>query len=176
MIDHMNKHFATIFFSRVGITFLSATVIFFVQCGGQEEVVQPIEYSHYIHFNDVGLDCTDCHIGVEDYINATIPTIEICADCHEEMKGESKAEEGVVEAVSNGDEIPWQRIYVLPDHVFFSHRRHVNSGKISCKLCHGDVGNLHSPPKNQIIPISMDYCMKCHDSKSISNDCITCHV
>lgn len=155
---------------------VSFLAILLIRCNSNEEIVQPIEYNHYVHFNDVGLDCTDCHLGVEDKINATIPTIEICSSCHEDMNGESEAEAQVVEAVSNEDEIPWQRIYVLPDHVFFSHRRHVKSGKISCKVCHGEVENLHSPPRKQIVPITMGRCMKCHDNKSISNDCITCHV
>jgi hypothetical protein len=27
-----------------------------------------------------------------------------------------------------------------------------------------------------LVPIKMKNCMKCHDNKSISNDCIHCHV
>jgi len=151
-------------------------ILFTVQCGGKKDIIQPIAYNHYVHFNDLGLDCTDCHLGVEKKIHATLPSLDICESCHEEMNGESPAEALVVEAVTNNEPIPWNRIYALPDHVFFSHRRHVKSGKIACKVCHGEVENLRTPTSRQIVPISMGRCMKCHDNKSISNDCITCHV
>jgi len=172
----MNKPISAIFSSTTRLALLILLIIFLTRCGGNDEIVQPIEYSHFVHFNELGMDCTDCHLGVEDKINATLPSLEICASCHEDMNGESDAEARVVEAVTNNEPIQWQRIYHLPDHVFFSHRRHVKSGKISCKVCHGEVENLHNPPRKQIVPIAMNRCMKCHDNKSISNDCITCHV
>ncbi|NOZ07360.1 MAG: cytochrome c3 family protein [FCB group bacterium] len=147
-----------------------------MRCGSPKEIVQPIAYNHKVHLTEAGLDCRDCHKGVENSIRATIPSIKVCASCHSKIKGKSTAEAQVVEAVKSGTEIPWQRIYRVPDHVFFSHRRHVTAGKIACKTCHGDVEKLTKPASHQLVPIAMKTCMKCHDNKSISNDCIHCHV
>lgn len=145
-------------------------------CSKQKTIEQPIPYNHEIHVSEAGLDCTDCHTGVETKMNASLPSIEMCESCHSEMLGESISESLVVEAVNNNVEIPWKPIYKLDDHVFFSHRRHVKTGKISCNVCHGEVENLIQPPTHQLVPISMDSCMNCHQDKSISNDCLTCHV
>ncbi|MFQ6677269.1 MAG: cytochrome c3 family protein [Fidelibacterota bacterium] len=142
----------------------------------KKPIKQPIAYNHSIHVNDAGLDCTDCHSGAVNKIRATLPSIKKCKSCHSEMQGESIAETLVVKAVNNKEEIPWQRIYQLKDHVFFSHRRHVTAGNLSCELCHGNVEEMVVPPKQPLIPISMDNCIKCHDSKSISTDCLNCHV
>jgi len=48
----------------------------------QEIIVQPILYSHKKHIEQAELDCVDCHIYVETNERATIPNIEICANCH----------------------------------------------------------------------------------------------
>lgn len=145
-------------------------------CRSQKEVVQPIAYNHKIHYTEAGLDCTDCHTGVENDVHAILPSIDICETCHSEPQGESAEEAKVVEAVNEGREIAWKRIYTVPEHVFFSHRRHVTAGQIPCATCHGAVDQLTAPAPVQLVPIKMKRCMSCHDNKSISNDCIDCHV
>lgn len=167
------KHFILLSKRQITILLLCLLVN---GCNKQKTIEQPIPYNHEIHVSEAGLDCTDCHTGVETKMYASLPSIVMCESCHSEMLGESISESLVVEAVNNNVEIPWRPIYELEDYVFFSHRRHVKSGKISCAVCHGEVEKLSKPPTHQLIPISMDSCMKCHDSKSISNDCLTCHV
>ncbi len=162
--------------STVLLTLISFCALLLLQCGSPKDIIQPIAYNHKVHLTEAGLDCRDCHKGVETSIRATIPSIKVCSSCHSKIKGKSRAEAQVVEAVKSGTEIPWQRIYRVPDHVFFSHRRHVTAGKIACKTCHGDVEKLTKPASHQLVPIAMKTCMKCHDNKSISNDCIHCHV
>jgi len=167
----MNK-----FLLKYSILVLSFLFLFLAGCNSKAEIKQPVAYNHALHIEEVGLDCTDCHTGVETEIKAYLPSIELCEDCHSEMQGESAQEALVVTAVEEGREIGWLPIYSLEDHIFFSHRRHVNSGQIPCSTCHGAVEELEIPPVKPIIPISMEKCMKCHDNKSISNDCLTCHV
>jgi len=166
--------------SRIqGKFFAFASVIlwlFLVSCDIRPKIEQPVSYSHAIHLTQAGMDCVECHVGVETQLRATLPSIARCKTCHSKAKSDNPEEAKVVEAVMSNSEIPWQRIYVLPDHVFFSHRRHVKSGKISCTVCHGDVKTLTEPPPRPIVPIAMPTCMGCHDNKSISNDCLTCHV
>ncbi|NQU34883.1 MAG: cytochrome c3 family protein [Bacteroidetes bacterium] len=145
-------------------------------CNDNQIVEQPVAYNHTVHLTEAGMDCIDCHLGAETKIHATLPSIKQCKSCHSKSKTESSAEKMVVDAVLSGAEIPWNRIYNLPDHVFFSHRRHVKAGQVACSVCHGEVEKLTKPPSKMIVPISMDTCMNCHDNKSISNDCLTCHV
>ncbi len=163
------------FLSKKQITFIFSCLLI-SGCSKQEKIEQPVAYNHEIHVSEAGLDCIDCHTGVEKKMYASLPSIKQCELCHSEMQGESAAEALVVEAVNNNVEIPWKPIYELEDYVFFSHRRHVKSGKISCATCHGEVEKLIIPPSKQLVPISMNGCLKCHDNKSISNDCLTCHV
>lgn len=145
-------------------------------CDFVPEVRQPVAYSHALHLTEAGMDCVECHIGVETQLKATLPSIKRCKSCHTKSKTGSPDEALVVEAVISGTEIPWNRIYELPDHVFFSHRRHVKSGKVSCTVCHGEMEKLTEPATGPLKPFTMDTCMSCHDNKSISNDCLTCHV
>ncbi len=172
-------------FFKANISFLpirflfpvALAILFITGCGKkQKDIVQPISYNHKIHYTEVGLDCTDCHKGVENDIRATLPSLKVCEACHSEPQGDSPEEAKVVEAVNSNTEIQWKRIYRVPEHVFFSHRRHVTAGKIACEECHGKVDELTAPAPRQLVPIKMKNCMKCHDNKSISNDCIHCHV
>jgi hypothetical protein len=70
----------------------------------------------------------------------------------------------------------WKRIYEQPDHVFFSHRRHVVLGKMECTNCHGDIGQSEKPPSTPWVRMTMDWCMDCHAKKKVTNDCLACHV
>ncbi len=142
-----------------------------------QEIVQPIKYSHKIHIEEAELECTDCHIYVEKNARATIPNIEICADCHsDEPLGDSAEEVKLLEYISNNKRIPWVQIYNVPDHVYFSHRRHVKIGELNCKSCHGNVAELQEPASHQLVKISMDNCIDCHREHDVARDCIGCHI
>jgi hypothetical protein len=150
-------------------------LIFIFGCKAPKIKNQPIAYNHSIHINDVGMECVECHVGVENRARATLPTIEICESCHSEMNGESENELFVVAAVENNKEIHWERIYELPDHVYFSHRRHISLGKIECSQCHGDIQAFESPPLIPDVALTMEFCMDCHKKHNVTNDCLACH-
>jgi hypothetical protein len=113
--------------------------------------------------------------------------------CHEERPdrrqaliiGDGRAaleggEEGTVAAElqvfgARGEPVPWRRIYDLPDHVYFSHRRHVTVARIECAECHGDVPNLTRPASYPLVDHTMDWCTGCHVARGASTDCIHCH-
>jgi len=166
------KNTNQIMFMFLGLGIVS---IFQVGCKAQKVINQPVAYNHSIHINDVGLECIECHTGVENRSRATLPSIEICEDCHSEMNGETVAEAFVVDAVENSEEIIWNRVYNLPDHVFFSHRRHISLGKIECTQCHGDIQDFEIPPKIPHLALTMEFCMDCHDKQNVNNDCLACH-
>lgn len=150
-------------------------LMFQIACEAPQVINQPVAYNHYVHVNDVGMECTECHTGVENRVRATLPTIEICEDCHYEMNGETEAEAFVVAAVENSEEINWKRIYNLPDHVYFSHRRHISLGEIECAQCHGDIQDLETPPLIPQVKLTMEFCMDCHEEQKVNNDCLACH-
>lgn len=137
---------------------------------------QPIAFNHNLHVVEVGMDCSECHQYVTKSRKATLPTKEICSDCHSEVQGESAEEEKLVSFLESEDELDWQRIYILPKHVYFSHFRHVTLGQIGCQYCHGDMKELTSPPVEKAVDIDdMDFCMDCHEERQVNNDCLTCH-
>jgi len=138
-------------------------------------ISQPISFSHRLHVEDLGSDCTDCHLYAETGVRATIPNIEVCSDCHLEAQTESAEEAKLVQLIEAEELIPWQKVYRVPDHVYFSHRRHTAAGGIDCEVCHGNVRDREIPVVRQEIRISMDFCMECHDESDTSNDCLLCH-
>ncbi len=140
-----------------------------------EPVSQPIAYNHRLHLEDVGLECTDCHLYALTGMRATIPNLEVCIDCHEDVQTDSPEEARLVEIIQSGERIPWWKVYRIPDHVFFSHRRHTSVGEIECAICHGAVEELEEPVTRAQVKVTMDNCMDCHRKSEVSNDCLLCH-
>ncbi|NOY52007.1 MAG: cytochrome c3 family protein [Deltaproteobacteria bacterium] len=138
-------------------------------------VEQPIQFNHYKHTQELELECVMCHIGVRNRVRATLPSVEICIGCHEEAVTDSPEEEKIREYDSRGEEIPWQRLFRVPPHVFFSHRRHVTVAGLDCTKCHGDMAMRKTPPRKAPMRISMSYCLSCHRQLKASTDCVSCH-
>ena len=138
-------------------------------------ISQPISFNHRLHVEDLGSDCTDCHLYAETGVRATIPNVEVCADCHEEAQTESAEEAKLVEYIQAGEPIPWVKVTTVPDHVYFSHRRHAAIAEIACETCHGAVGQRTEPVVRPAVDMTMDHCMTCHEEFGASNDCIWCH-
>lgn len=156
--------------------FVVVVAVFAVPAISESPIEQPIAYSHQIHVEQEGLICTDCHVQVEERPVATIPSLSICEDCHDdEPLTESAEEEKLVGFITDGVEIPWQRVYTVPDHVYFSHRRHVVLAELECASCHGSVAGFTEPVVEPQQAITMDWCMDCHRSSGVTNDCLACH-
>ncbi|MDH4058817.1 MAG: c-type cytochrome, partial [Cyclobacteriaceae bacterium] len=108
---------------------------------------QPIAFSHKIHAGAYEIDCKYCHVGVMKGKSATIPSVNICMNCHRSVKTESPliqkiwaAADWQPETLSYGPNqkpIEWVRIHNLPDLAYFNHAQHVNVGNIECQTCHG---------------------------------------
>lgn len=141
----------------------------------ERRVAQPIAFNHRAHVEEVGLPCEGCHEFVEKRQAASIPNRELCLDCHEEKITESPEADKIRQYERKGKAIPWVRITYLPDHVFFSHRRHVAFGKVECITCHGEMGMRERPPGRPLVRLAMETCMSCHQQRQVKNDCLTCH-
>jgi len=136
---------------------------------------QPLAFNHNKHVEELGLPCTTCHLYAKTGIRATIPNIEVCRMCHAAPLTESEEEAHLVEHIQAEEAIPWRKIYRVPEHVFFSHRRHTAVAGVECETCHGDVGSLAAPFSQQMVKITMERCMGCHWEVEASNDCMSCH-
>lgn len=120
---------------------------------------QPIPFSHRLHVSEVGLDCRYCHGSVEEAPNANIPSSELCLNCHQHIKTESKHIQKIQESYQTNTPIEWVRVHMLPDYVYFNHSRHINSG-VSCVNCHGRVDQMDTV--HQVKSLSMAFCLECH--------------
>jgi len=154
------------------------------------EPKQPIFFSHKVHPGINQINCQYCHVGVYQGKQATIPSVNICMNCHmaiNEYKGEKLVDadgneiNGTAEIqklykyagytpgqpwdASKAKPIAWVRIHNLPDHVFFSHAQHVNAGRVQCQTCHGEVTSYNE--MFQFAPLSMGWCINCHRSTKV---------
>ncbi len=139
------------------------------------EAIQPIRFDHKKHVVDNGLACSACHEHYERNAFAGLPKLETCKLCHEAQVSGSEEEKRLRKYIEEGIEIPWQRIYQMPGHVFFSHRRHVVRAKLDCLACHGDMAQQTRPPSRPLVEQTMDWCMACHQERKASVDCNACH-
>lgn len=151
-------------------------------------VRQPIEFPHKTHI-DAGLECTSCHDRAEKDTVAGRPPTALCVSCH---AGADTGELKKIQQFANGGEIPWRRVWRLPPHVFFSHRRHVAVAKVKCQTCHGPMETLTRPPARPLRTLAMSDCIGCHETwrvrvanavtsdagatvRPVSTDCTRCH-
>lgn len=137
------------------------------------------DINHSIHIGS-GLACVDCHTGVESHSRAGVPSIEICAGCHEGSSAEDLG--GTANAVliaahlESGEEPWWPRRYILADHLIFSHLRHFKVAGIDCSECHGDMSSATTLPAEPIGRVlTMEGCMECHRRHGATLDCWACH-
>jgi len=141
-----------------------------------DEVIQPIAYNHKVHIENAGLKCNECHIYVETMASATLPSLELCRNCHDTAPVSDSPEElTLLKYVAEQKDIPWVKIYNVPDHVYFSHRRHVVGGELDCSACHGAMNEMTKPVTSQYLQVTMENCMACHRNNKVSNDCLSCH-
>ncbi len=126
--------------------------------------VQPIAFSHKLHAGQYKIACQYCHVGVEKGKSATIPSTNICMNCHTYIQEGSqygkKEIAKILESWESGKPIEWVRIHNLPDLVYFNHAQHVKVGGIACQTCHGPVEEMEEV--YQYSDLSMGWCINCH--------------
>ncbi|HWB28523.1 MAG TPA: c-type cytochrome [Chitinophagaceae bacterium] len=152
---------------------------------------QPIFYSHKVHAGINQINCMYCHIGTYQGKQATVPSVNICMNCHmaikeykgaqlytaegEEVNGTAEIQKlykyanytpGQVWDAKTAKPIEWIRIHNLPDHVYFNHSQHVVAGKVQCQTCHGEIQNMDEV--KQFAPLSMGWCINCHRTTKVN--------
>jgi cytochrome c7-like protein len=136
---------------------------------------QPIDFPHKVHTADIGVGCTDCHLGVEKGARAGIPSINICMSCHEDIGDPADPRiQALRDHAKRNEDMAWQRVYgfLEESHVRFNHAPHVRA-KVECATCHGDLTQM--TVAQRVVDHTMGFCINCHKQKGASNDCLTCH-
>ena len=132
---------------------------------------KPFAFPHQIHYEDEGLDCTDCHLHAEDDDSPGMPNLRQCMLCHEEIDADKPADRHIT-AFFIGNDFQPARVGALSGEIVFPHLQHA-TGDRDCWDCHVGieanewVGDLQVP--------TMDSCMSCHEQNGAPNDCTTCH-
>ena len=164
---------------------------------------QPIAFPHDVHAGKNGIDCKYCHNSVEKSRSAGIPTVNVCMNCHKQVQGDDDEEmaqiskiykaagfspEGGGQYSGETENIVWNKVHALPDHVYFNHSQHVLVGGVDCKQCHGDMTKQRELPR--VVPVeelneiddnikltrptlTMGWCIECHSEKGVSSGPIT---
>lgn len=185
----------------VGLVVVISSVVMLFLAGYSIGVVenyqpsQPIAFPHDIHTGTNGIDCKYCHNSVTKSKSAGLPTVNVCMNCHKQIKGRTPEQAEKIAAIYkaagwNGDTytgktspIIWNKVHVLPDHVYFNHSQHVVVGGLDCKQCHGDMTKQNETARvvpvqdlNKVegnIPLTkatltMGWCIECHGEKEVS--------
>ncbi|MFV0348132.1 MAG: menaquinone reductase multiheme cytochrome c subunit QrcA [Halodesulfovibrio sp.] len=160
---------------------------------------QPVRFSHKVHMEGAGMECSSCHFLREDGTFAGLPTTESCAECHSEPMGSDPEEVRFIEEyVNTGKEVEWLVYQKQPDNVFFSHAAHSMDSCNKCheftetelcSTCHPNVAETDEAPvyyENKLTKYSkqtmkMWRCEECHahpehyGTTRSSNACYVCH-
>lgn len=137
------------------------------------QVKQPIAFTHQVHLKN-GMQCTDCHKGVGEGPDATLPNVTLCMTCHQVIATDKPEIKKVAAYQKRGEQIPWRRVYWFYQsaHVKFRHGPHIRAG-VDCAKCHGDM-------KQETVAVrkaglDMGYCVGCHRMHKAPTDCTVCH-
>lgn len=159
--------------------------------------VQPIKFSHELHAGTNQIDCQYCHSGAFKSKNASIPSVNVCMNCHkavqatEKYNGEISPEiQKIYSAIgydpntltydkSKEKPVEWVRVHNLPDFAYFNHSQHVVVGEAAIRKEKGLKPNepvcfaCHGPVNTmeeiyQYSPLTMKWCINCHKNAEIS--------
>lgn len=157
---------------------------------------QPIDFPHSVHAGINGIDCKYCHNSVTESKTAGLPSVNVCMNCHKSVTGTTPEQQEKIKKIYEAagwdgnvftgqtKEIVWNKVHVLPDHVYFNHSQHVVAGGVDCIQCHGDMKTMKETAKVQPVSelnkiegnikltkptLTMGWCIECHDQKGISD-------
>jgi mono/diheme cytochrome c family protein len=146
--------------------------------------IQPIKFSHQLHAGVNKIDCQYCHSGAFTSKNASIPSLNVCMNCHnyvtasEKYDGKTSPEimkiynaldynEDTKVYGNNTKPVEWIRIHNLPDLAYFNHSQHVAVAGIECQKCHGPIQTMEEV--YQYSPLTMKWCINCHRETEVNH-------
>ncbi|TDQ06571.1 c-type cytochrome [Pedobacter metabolipauper] len=153
--------------------------------------VQPIKFSHELHAGTNQIDCQYCHAGAFKSKNSTIPSLNVCMNCHKSVQATEKYDGEISPEIqkiysalgydpgtmsydkTKQKPIEWVRVHNLPDFAYFNHSQHVVVGEQAIRKEKGLKPNepvcfaCHGPVDTmeeiyQYSPLTMKWCINCH--------------
>ncbi len=147
--------------------------------------VQPIKFPHDLHAGVMQINCQYCHSGAYKSKNASIPSLNICMNCHKVVdrrvgaKAPSEEIQKIYTALGYDPQtqkydstkarpMQWIRIHNLPDFAYFNHSQHVK------KVAGLKVPNFAMAPVEtmkevyQYSPLTMKWCIQCHKRTDVN--------
>lgn len=173
----------TVFGSNQNLVFAVDTI----PPGGSHDgadVPQPIEFPHNIHVEDNEINCMYCHTYARRSKVAGIPPTSKCMGCHKIIATDKPRIQKLTEYWTKGESPKWKKVHDVPDFVHFTHQRHikrfvfdqdfpVEDVKEVCAFCHGQLKNM--TVANKVKPLTMGWCVSCHENNGGPGDCWKCH-
>lgn len=135
---------------------------------------QPIPFSHLRHVTQNKIPCQYCHSQVDKSRHASIPSMNVCMNCHSVVATDKPDIQKLRKLFEEGKSFEWVKVYDLPDFVYFNHARHI-AKNVECKVCHGNVDQMARVV--QATPMTMGWCVDCHrkQKEPAPVQCTTCH-
>lgn len=172
-------NYSAFFGSKAFVTVITAVFVLVVLKAGFDKVyaiginqgyapTQPIPFSHKLHAGQYEIDCGYCHTGVYKGKSATIPSTNICLNCHNAIKTGSPNMQKLYLAVERNQPIEWVRVHNLPDLAYFNHAQHTVVGKIECEKCHGAIKEMEVVEQHS--SLTMGWCINCHRETAVASE------
>ena len=159
--------------------------------------VQPIKFSHELHAGINQIDCQYCHAGAWKSKNATIPSLNVCMNCHKAVQATEKYDGQISPEIqkiytaigydpesrtydeSKATPMEWVRVHNLPDFAYFNHSQHVVVAENAIRkaqglqptepVCYACHGKVNTMEEiYQASPLTMKWCINCHRETDIS--------
>jgi len=147
--------------------------------------VQPIKFSHQLHAGVNQIECQYCHGGAYKSKNASIPSANVCMNCHKAITASDKYDGELSPEIAkiyraldynpetmeygpNQRPIEWVRIHNLPDFAYFNHSQHVVVAGVECQTCHGPIETMAEV--YQYSPLTMKWCVDCHQKTEVNHE------
>jgi hypothetical protein len=133
---------------------------------------QPVAFSHRVHVTTKKISCVLCHDQALYTANAGVPALATCMLCHARIIVSHPQVVRLRDHYFRGEPLLWERVYNLPDFVYFQHASHIRRS-VDCSRCHGNVAQMDRIELAQ--PLTMGFCIECHRENKATADCFTCH-
>jgi hypothetical protein len=133
-----------------------------------ERRASDIKFSHSQHYEDLDLECTQCHAPPPDEAgHMNLPPEDYCLGCHD-----GRMAPDACATCHNEPDAPTSYPFTVR-RLKFSHTEHLEVASVDCLTCH--AGLVTSTRAQGGLPAMSD-CFTCHDGVAQTMACAACHT